>query len=440
MLERSILVRPLSPSEQKVLLQSFQGYSYEAMAKESNYVKGYLKVVGAKLWQELSLALGQKVTKKNFSVVLSSYVEGEVESLGANTQQVPLTRHRSASIRLSQIDAPLPLGSPFYVNRPPLETWAYEELSKPGCLLRLKAPRRYGKSSLLLRIGERATQLGYRVVVLDLQEAEQETLTSLPSLLRWTCANFIQQLQLSVSLEQVWNPDLGSKISFKAFLQEQVLATVASPVVWVINEVDRVFEYPEVVRDFLSLLRICYEQAQRAAVWRRLRLVMAYSTEVYVPLQLNQSPFNVGMPLPLPPFNLSQATELAQRYGLTLLPQQLSQVTALVGGQPYLLNLTFFNLSVQDVSLTDLLQTAPTLTGIYRHHLQRCLNLVLEQPALLVALTQVLQGAVELDPVSAYRLASTGLVTLQGNQAQMSCQLYQAYFRHAIARLASVSA
>ena len=35
---------------------------------------------------------------------------------------------------------------------------------------------------------------------------------------------------------------------------------------------------------------------------------------------------------------------------------------------------------------------------------------------------------VELEPILAYRLESMGLVTLVGNQAQISCRLYQKYF------------
>lgn len=49
-----------------------------------------------------------------------------------------------------------------------------------------------------------------------------------------------------------------------------------------------------------------------------MRLVVIHSTEVYVTLQLNQSPFsNVGFPIELPNFNSEQVQELAKRYGLT---------------------------------------------------------------------------------------------------------------------------
>jgi hypothetical protein len=55
----------------------------------------------------------------------------------------------------SKIDfssGPIPLDSPFYINRPPLEEIVYNEIMQPGCLLRIKAPKKMGKSLLLNRL------------------------------------------------------------------------------------------------------------------------------------------------------------------------------------------------------------------------------------------------------------------------------------------------
>jgi hypothetical protein len=49
-------------------------------------------------------------------------------------------------------DGPLCLESPVYIERPSLEALACAELEKSGSLLRIKAPRHMGKSSLLLRL------------------------------------------------------------------------------------------------------------------------------------------------------------------------------------------------------------------------------------------------------------------------------------------------
>jgi hypothetical protein len=49
---------------------------------------------------------------------------------------------------------------------------------------------------------------------------------------------------------------------------------------------------------------------------QKLRLVVVYSTEEYVDLDINRSPFNIGLPLHLPEFTQPQVQDLAQRHGL----------------------------------------------------------------------------------------------------------------------------
>lgn len=49
-------------------------------------------------------------------------------------------------------DSPLSLDSAFYVERPPIEIIAYQQITQPGSVMRIKAPRKMGKSSLMLRL------------------------------------------------------------------------------------------------------------------------------------------------------------------------------------------------------------------------------------------------------------------------------------------------
>ena len=57
-------------------------------------------------------------------------------------------------------DGPLPLDSPFYVNHPSLQRRVYEEVRKPGALIRIRAPRQWGKTSLINRILAQAETYG----------------------------------------------------------------------------------------------------------------------------------------------------------------------------------------------------------------------------------------------------------------------------------------
>jgi hypothetical protein len=66
----------------------------------------------------------------------------------------------------------VPLDSPFYIERTAVEMQVCQEIRKSGALVRIKAPKEMGKTSLLLRILNDAASLGYRIVSLNLEQVE----------------------------------------------------------------------------------------------------------------------------------------------------------------------------------------------------------------------------------------------------------------------------
>ncbi|OKH29234.1 hypothetical protein NIES1031_01215 [Chroogloeocystis siderophila 5.2 s.c.1] len=54
---------------------TWQKLTYAEMAERTNYEPDYIKFVGFQLWQLLSTALGEKVTKSNFKSVLRRKAE-----------------------------------------------------------------------------------------------------------------------------------------------------------------------------------------------------------------------------------------------------------------------------------------------------------------------------------------------------------------------------
>ncbi|OKH38368.1 hypothetical protein NIES2119_10040 [[Phormidium ambiguum] IAM M-71] len=329
---------------------------------------------------------------------------------------------------------PLPLDSPFYIERPPIEELAYAEISKPGSFIRIKAPRKMGKSSLMIRIIDRATNLGYRTATLDFQQADETNFSSLYKFLRWFCANLSRQLKLEPILDEYWDEDIGSKVSSTLYFQGYLLTKINTPLVLVLNELNRVFEYPEIARDFLSLLRSWHEEAKQTKMWQKLRLVVIHSTEVYVSLNINQSPFNVGLSLQLPEFTLEQVQELAVRYGLNWInSNDAQQLMAIVGGHPYLINLAFYHLVNQDEkwhSMQEFLAQSATIEKIYQQHLLSQLNIIRENPELGEILKQIITDSPEIvEAIAAYKLESMGLIKLQGSSAKIRCELYRKSFQ-----------
>jgi hypothetical protein len=256
-------------------------------------------------------------------------------------------------------------------------------------------------------------------------------LSDLNQFLRWLCANVARQLKLEPRLEEYWDEDLGSKISCTSYFQDYLLESIATPLVLALDEVSQVFEHPQVAKDFLPLLRSWYEEAKTLPIWQKLRLIVVHSTEIYVPLELNQSPFNVGLPIQLNTFSQEEVQQLAQRYGLDWSDgEETRQLMDMVGGHPALVQIALYHLSRGEVTLAELLETAPTATGVYNHHLQRHWVILQEQPELVYALQTVLSSTepFTIELITAYKLSSMGLVKLNGNRANLSCQLYRRSF------------
>ncbi|MBD1835621.1 AAA-like domain-containing protein [Cyanobacteria bacterium FACHB-472] len=346
----------------------------------------------------------------------------------------------------STIPSPLPVAEPelpsgqvrlasaFYVERVPYEAQCYKEILQPGALIRIKAPRQMGKTSLMARILYQAKEQGYRTVPLSFQHADTAVFTNLNQLLKWFCARISRKLRLPHQVDDYWSDTYGSKDNCTAYFEDCLLSGTESPLVLGLDEVDRVFQYPKIADDFFGLLRAWYEEAGYGGGdsdrWQQLRLVVVHSTEVYIPLNVNQSPFNVGLPIELPDFSPEQVQDLTQRHGLNGNASQIKQLMALVGGHPYLVRLALYHIAQQTITMEQLLETAPTEAGLYDDHLRRHLWNLQQHRELAAAFAKVVTAdvPVELESVTAFKLHSMGLVQLQGNYVTPRFDLYRQYF------------
>ncbi|QLE59561.1 serine/threonine protein kinase [Nostoc sp. TCL26-01] len=422
----------LTDLEVKVLKGSWEGKKYDDIATELNLTNTYIQNdVGAKLWRKLTDIIGESVSKNNFRQALKR----EREKRKAR-QSIPSVN------RLELPHHPVPLNSPFYVERYSttsvrytIEALCYEAIAQPAALIRIKAPRQMGKTSLLDRILAHTQNCGYRTVRLNLQDVDEVKFSNLDNFLRWFCACISLELGIPDRLQDFWKQPIGSKISCKTYLQDYIFPQLKTPLVIACDEVDRVFSYAEVSQGFFGLLRSCHEEANNRHIWQQLRLVVVHCTENYGLLDINHSPFNVGEPIELTEFTPIQVEDLVQRHQLDENNDLVQQLMAMVGGHPYLVRLTLYHLA-QPTSgrwgdLTQLLQDAPTDSGIYTQHLRRHLGILRENPKLAAAFKQVINTieAVQLDSILGYQLYSMGLIKWQSNQVMPRCELYRQYFQ-----------
>ncbi|MGB6300041.1 MAG: AAA-like domain-containing protein [Rivularia sp. (in: cyanobacteria)] len=365
-------------------------------------------------------------------IILDGINEKSLESQSQNQKSIINSTFMES---LEYPDGAVPLDYHFYLERDGIESLCYQTLEKPAALIRIKAPKLMGKTTLARRIIAQGEKLNYQAVYLDLGGVNKEFITNLDKFLRWLCSKVSLDLELENQVDSAWNTSfLGSNDNCTAYFKKHVLKQINSPLVLVLDEVDRLFPYSEVVEDFLGMLRSWHEKGKISEVWKRLRLVLAHSTEVYIPLDYHQSPFNAGVPIELQEFNREQVEDLATRHGINTQDSLISELRRMVGGHPYLLRLAMYDVAIAKTTFEDLLQSATTEAGIYRNHLRYLLDILRSAPDLVRALQRVVNSTagVELDSMEIYKLHSLGLVIRENNHVTPRCQLYRDYFRRVL--------
>jgi hypothetical protein len=177
------------------------------------------------------------------------------------------------------------------------------------------------------------------------------------------------------------------------------------------------------------MLRSWNEQAKVSEILENLRIVIAHSTQDYGKLNLNQSPFNVGMPIKLEDFQEKQVTNLALRHGLE--STVVAPIMDLVGGNPFFTRLAFYYLSRQELSLNQILKNATNDSGIYGQYLREYLETFAENSELMQVFKQILTSntPVKLAGKSIYQLERMGLIYQNDSGIIPSYRLYKEYFQ-----------
>lgn len=378
----------------------------------------------------------QKNSKQEKTSVFKQIIKFFQDFLGESEAEIYTEPTINPSTDLERPEGQVSLRSNFYVTRPPIENDCYQTILQPGALIRIKAPRQMGKTSLLSRTLDYAKRQGCQAAYLNFQSADAEFLDSLDKFLQWFCGSIAQELDLPDRLAQYWQGVLGSKNKSTNYFQRYLLSEIKTPLVLGLDEVDQIFQYPQVAAEFFALLRAWHEKSKNQVTWQKLRLAIVHSKEVYIPLNINQSPFNVGLPIDLPEFNKSQVEDLLQRHLLYWSEEEVKQLMRMVGGHPYLVRIALHEIARGRIDLSQFLQLAPTEQGMFSDHLRRHLFNLQDDTKLAVAMKQVISSKqeVHLDTSIGFKLRSMGLVKFQGNNVMPLCDLYRLYFRQNLRR------
>ena len=407
----------LCPTVECVLLNAcYSEVQARAIGQHIDYVVGMNNAIGDRAAIKFAVGFYDAVGYERSVPEAYEFGLAAIDVEGLDESAVPVLQLRGAGadkdesalpeLALEEPEGLVPVGSPFYVERSPIETDCYETVVRPGSLIRIKAPRQMGKTSLLVRTLDCARSQNFKTVRLSFQEADTKTLDDLNEFLQWFCSSVTEELDMEDRLADYWKGARGIVRRCKRYFERYLLTELDQPIVLGLDEVDQVFEHPDIATDFFGMLREWHEEGKSNPLWRKLHLVIVHSKEVYIPLSINRSPFNVGLPIELRQLNDSEITALISKHRLSLTAHQQQQLIELVGGHPYLLRAALYQLARGRISLSQLLTEAPTEGGLYSDHLRRHLLNLEDNESLVTAFQQVIREyrPVQIGSTEAFKL------------------------------------
>jgi hypothetical protein len=335
---------------------------------------------------------------------------------------------------LEPFDGPVPLTSRFYVAREADGDFRDAVRQRHGIIL-IKGPRQVGKSSLLARGLDAASDLDFKTALTDFQRLSASEMQSPESFYRAVARMLARQLKLDASLEALWEPQRSANVNFEEYMEDHVLPH-AAPLVWGMDEVDRVLLSAPFSNDVFGLFRSWANerQARSRSPWHGLTLIMAYATEAHLFIKdLNQSPFNIGTRFELRDFTIDEVADLNARYGSPLQDElDLARFHYLVGGHPYLVRCGLYSMVRHGIDIDAFEVEAPRDRGPIGDHLRRIVTLVAHNEENTEGLRDILRGLPCPSHAIFYALRSSGVVVGDApGEARLRCHLYARYLeRH----------
>jgi hypothetical protein len=341
---------------------------------------------------------------------------------------------KAAPRRLEAVGGAVPVDSVFYIVRPTDEEF-HRALERKDSIILIKGARQMGKTSLMARGLQEARKAGSKVIFTDFQKLNTSHLESVDNLFLALAEWIADQLDLDVTPSDVWNPHRGPSMNFERFLRREILTKISQPLIWGMDEVDRLFSC-SFGSEVFGLFRSWHNERSLdpGGPWQNLTLAIAYATEAHMFItDMNQSPFNVGTRLVMADFTPLQLEELNRRYGSPLRDEgELKQFYDLVGGQPYLTRRGLHELASNNLRFRDFEVQATRDEGPYGDHLRRLLVSLAEDATLSNFTRDMLSGKHNAPVEVFYRLRSSGLVAGESaREMTPRCKLYALYLaRH----------
>ena len=374
---------------------------------------------------------------ENNNVNIQGNLSGIVGDVKAETLHLTIygtnSSESQASSGLNQMGLTSSQGSdPIYIERPNLERLCYESIQKSPCLLRIAAPQQMGKTMLINYITSYAErELNYKTIKIDFRDPMLPTVSNNNNFLSLLCLKLSEILSRRI--------DQHDESNFLYLLER-----MPNNLVLALDHFELLIETTEVCVSIGRLLRSWHEKQKPddtlGQIWRKLRIIMAYSTTKFPDFPPNESPFNVGDDVGfkdgLRGFSKPQVKNLLSNYerlNTRLSDPDLNSLVNFLNGHPQLTRQSLRYLNNQEKETMEIfLIKSPTRAGIFASHLSSILrNHLQNDQSLMEDYKKVLiRGKVRLSQDSFTRLNNIGLIVAgDDNQDSISsCDLYRKYF------------
>jgi hypothetical protein len=326
----------------------------------------------------------------------------------------------------------IPLTSPFYIVRAGDSVFE-QGINGRDSIVLVKGARQMGKTSLIARGLQLGRTKGAKVAITDLQTLNDSDFHDLKSFYTGLAYMLTDQLDLKDSLADEWQATRADNVNFERFLRVNILKKIDAPLVWALDEVDRLFPC-SFGTDVFGLFRSWHNKRalEPDGAWTQLTLVMGFATEAELFIRdVNMSPFNVGTRVALTDFTEAEVSDLNGRYGNPLKnDKEIHRLMERVGGQPFLVRRSLYALAVEGTPIEQLLKEAANDQGLFGDHLKRFYISLHRDQELEDAVRQfILQGQM-LSTDQFQRLRSAGLIVGETRQdARVRCGIYRDYLQ-----------
>ncbi len=372
-------------------------------------------------------------------------------------------------------------GEIVYVPRYPLEERATSNLFKYKAI-RMSTPKGMGKTMLLKHIIlPQIRSRNYQAVTFNCAVVNSSMLNNYDEFFQWFLTTISIDALSHIKKESNVN-DINNEVHHEidqrwkenptnsnadSFLTEYLLPQIPNGLVIAFEKIDVILERSNFDNDLIPLLRTWWDNAKDSSQpnWKKLHLVLLNSSEVYAKRGDDFSPdIGISLGTDFRDFNqeIGENGELTnevsrfiniQELNFELNQDQITSITNLIGGSPYLFSKLIQRLkdnveieiqnrklksaqinTIVKSNLDNILDTAITITGIYKQHFEELLAILNNNNNIDMKnyFTMVVHSdsPMPLEDTYHFKLNSLGLINyLENNLISVKNELYRLFFR-----------